>query len=334
MVDSTTGDGGRRKFQVAYIGENPDDHTIDADALGAALVGYAQLIRIANMELNKNRATVKLLVESDFEHKCFNINFELIQTVLDTIRTFLDDKEAVANATALLTKIGVIGGVAGGAVASVFGYLKWKKGRMVEKVENSGSNNVIVHIHGDGNTLNLAKDVYQLAENSQVLAAVDAALAPVVNKEAKRVEFRQDDRPLAVLDENDVKAIEASVSAGPSLTLTPTVPDPSPQTVTATLHVYSPVFDVKAPMWRFLYRNKPIYADISDTDIARDAVKRGGSFRNDRYRVKVEVTPPKKPDGDAHYKIIQVLDFTPAEQQITMPLKKPRKKRGSRSAKA
>jgi hypothetical protein len=118
------------------------------------------------------------------------------------------------------------------------------------------------------------------------------------------------------------------------LMLTATVPDPSPQTVTATLHVYSPVFDVKAPMWRFLYRNKPIYADITGTDIARDAVKRGGSFRNDRYRVKMDVTPPKKPDSDAHYKIIQVLDFTPAEQQITMPLKKPRKKRSSRSAKA
>ena len=113
MVDSTTGDGGRRKFQVAYIGKNPDDHAIDADALGAALVGYAQLIRVANMELNRDRATVKLLVELDFEHKCFNINFELIQTVLDTLRTFLDDEDAVANATALLTKIGVIGGIAG-----------------------------------------------------------------------------------------------------------------------------------------------------------------------------------------------------------------------------
>ena len=109
----------------------------------------------------------------------------------------------------------MIGGVAGGAVASVFGYLKWKKGRTIEKIENSGSNNVIVHIHGDGNTLNLAKDVYRLAENSQVLSAIDAALGPVTNKEAKRIEFRQDDRPLTVLDENDVKAIEASVSTGP-----------------------------------------------------------------------------------------------------------------------
>jgi hypothetical protein len=320
----------RKKFQVAYVGDNPDDHNLDADALGAALVGYAQLIRIANKELNSDRATVKLLVASDFEHKCFNINFELVQQVIDAARSFLDDKEAVANATAILTKIGVIGGIGAGAVATVFGYLKWKKGRNIEKVENSGSNNVIVHIHGDGNTVTIPKDVYQLAENSQVMAAINAAVAPVTTQEAKRIEFRQDDKPQTVLDESDVKAIEASVSAGPWLALTPPAPDPEPETITATLHVYSPVFDVKAPMWRFLYRNKPIYAEISETDIAKDAVKRGGSFKNDRYKVKMKVTPPKKPDGDIHYEIIQVLDFTPADQQMSMPLKKPRKKKAAK----
>lgn len=114
----------RQAFQIAYVGDSPDDHTIDADALGAALVGYAQMVRIANTELNKDRAAVKLLVASDFEHKCFNINFELVQTILDTIRSFLDDKEAVANATTVLTKIGVVGGVAGTAVTGVLGYLK------------------------------------------------------------------------------------------------------------------------------------------------------------------------------------------------------------------
>jgi hypothetical protein len=60
----------------------------------------------------------------------------------------LDDKDAVASATTLLKKIGVIGAVGGAAIGTVFGYLKWKNGRQVEKVENSGSNNVIVHVHG------------------------------------------------------------------------------------------------------------------------------------------------------------------------------------------
>jgi hypothetical protein len=320
----------RQAFQIAYVGDNPDDHTIDAGALGAALVGYAQMVRIANTELNKDRAVVKLLVASDFEHKCFNINFELVQTVLDTIRSFLDDKEAVANATTVLTKIGAVGGVAGTAVTGVLGYLKWKKGRPVEKVESSGAHTVIVQVHGDHNTINIDKDVYKLGENSQIGAAVRAALAPIANNDAARIEFRRDDAPVGVLTKDDIEEIEASLSA-PPLQLTAPEPKPEPKTITATLYVYSPVFDVKAPMWRFLYRNKPIYAGIAQTNIAKDAVKRGGSFRNDRYRVKMEVTPPPKPDGTPHYEIIEVLDFTAADQQITMPLKKPRKKRAKKS---
>jgi len=129
----------------------------------------------------------------------------------------------------------------------------------------------------------------------------------------------------------DVKEIEASLSA-PPLELTAPEPDPASKVITATLYVYSPVFDVKAPMWRFLYKNKPIYAGIARTNIAKDAVKRGGSFKNDRYRVRMEVTPPPKPDGAPHYEIIDVLDFTAADQQIAMPLKKPRKKRAKKSA--
>ena len=96
------------------------------------------------------------------------------------------------------------------------------------------------------------------------------------------------------------------------------------------LSAIAPVFDVKAPNWRFLYRRKPIYADIRETNIAKDAVKRGGSFMNDRYKVKMEVSPPNDDHFETHYKIIEVLEFTPAEQQINMKLrarKKSAKKR-------
>ena len=40
------------------------------------------------------------------------------------------------------------------------------------------------------------------------------------------------------------------------------------------------------------YGGKRIYADISETTIASEAMKRGGSFMDDRYRVRMEITPP------------------------------------------
>src|SRR5688572_16891890 len=98
----------RQTFQVAYVGEDPNDHTMDVEELGPALVAFGHLVRAANRELNQDRAVVKVLVASDFEHKCFSINFEVVQIALDTIRDFLSDKEAVEDITKILTKIGVI----------------------------------------------------------------------------------------------------------------------------------------------------------------------------------------------------------------------------------
>ncbi len=35
---------------------------------------------------------MKLLVEYEFSHKCFNINFDLIQKVVEAVKTFLADE--------------------------------------------------------------------------------------------------------------------------------------------------------------------------------------------------------------------------------------------------
>jgi hypothetical protein len=46
------------------------------------------------------------------------------------------------------------------------------------------------------------------------------------------------------------------------------------------------------------------------------------------------VTPPEIKGGDTHYKVIEVLDFEPAQEQEHLPLKKRRvaQKRKSRKA--
>jgi hypothetical protein len=44
----------------------------------------------------------------------------------------------------------------------------------------------------------------------------------------------------------------------------------------------------------------------------------------------MEVTPPDKDDGEPHYKIIAVLEFTPAPQQGNLALRKPGRKRAAK----
>jgi hypothetical protein len=326
------GDEHRAKFQVAYIGDADDDHSMDVEALAPALLAFGKLVRAANAELNQNRASMKVLVDSEFEHKCFLINFETLQTILDTVKDFLND-EGVKHAADVLQKLGV---TAGTAAAGLFGYLKWRGGRKVESTQEvkDSSGALVIKVEGDNNTFQIGKDVFRLAQNPEILEAVEGTLSPIrEHKQAKAIEFRKDNKPLASYRDNDVKAIIASCEDPGGVEPPEEDEEEKPKVVTAVLYAHGPVFDAKAPNWRFLYRKKPIYADIRETNIAREAVKRGGSFMNDRYKVKMEITPATEA-AETRYKVIEVLEFTPAEQQINMKLravkKKPVKKRATK----
>ena len=85
-------DVSRHAFSVAYHGDVADDHAMDVEALAPALLAFGRPIRESNSEINSDRAAVKVLVPSDFEHKCFNINFELVQTILQGIKDLLGDQ--------------------------------------------------------------------------------------------------------------------------------------------------------------------------------------------------------------------------------------------------
>src|SRR6202049_1679699 len=96
----------RQSFQVAYDGDS-DMHAMEVQELAPALLAFGRLVREANAELNGKRTTVKVLVESDFEHKCFNINFEVVQSILDMIADFLTSEE-VKTARQILVDLGPV----------------------------------------------------------------------------------------------------------------------------------------------------------------------------------------------------------------------------------
>src|SRR5262249_5971428 len=87
-----------------------------------------------------------------------------------------------------------------------------------------------------------------------------------------------------------------------------------PQTITAWVTVYSPVFDLNVTKWRFKFGDAHECMDISETDIAALAMKRGGAMLDDAFRVELEITQELKESGAItnHYKIKKVLDFRPA----------------------
>ena len=311
MAETERGEVSRQAFQVAYGGPG-DPHTMDVQDLAPALVAFGRLVREANAQINGKRATVRLLVTSDFEHKCFNISFEVLQSILDHVVGFLKSDE-VKTAREILGDLGFLGSASG---LGLIGYLKLKKGKPAAEIRDSDSQGVVIVQMGDGNVANVSRNALKLAESPKIRAALEATLAPLGTESVSRIAFKEENGiEIAAYDAADAAEIISGFDVG--LMDDFSVEESDPDTITAWLRVYSPVFDEKAEKWRFFYGDHPIYADISETSIGRDAILRGASFINDLYKVKMEVTQHLTKGGNQRleYKIIEVLDFRLAHVQ-------------------
>ena len=300
-------------FQTVYDGEALREHTIDVEQLAPAMLALGELVREANASINGDRSKVKLLVKANHENRCFDVGFELIQTFYSQIKTLLGD-EQIKDAKELLEWLGII------ATPSIglFAFLKFRKGRRVADlrqitdVDKRGM--VSIRFEGDDNRIEVHNHVYDMSENKRILSATTGALAPLKTEGIDSVEFRSEDSGAVKYDKDDATDIETSCQTDE------VEEDYEPQEIEARLEIYGPIFDVKAEAWRFNYGGDHIYADITETSIAQDAIERGRVSVGDMYRVKMEITEYRTPTKQLRkkYKILEVLDFIPAVRQPSL----------------
>lgn len=311
----------RREFSVAYDGlARPDDHSIDVKNLGPALMGFGRLLREANIEFNGKKSFAKVLVVSDFEHKCFNINFELVLDFYEQMKSLIG-LDGVKTAKEVLEWVGLLKAplTAAGALTvgmSYLKYLEWRKGREIieEKIDKNPAGMIKITIKGDGNSVQLTPEIYNLAKNPKALRATQDAFLPVGKDEFETMRISSSDDSLREdFELQEISDITASCIKG--IEESKEVKGPDVEEFSAWLSVYSPVYDVAATSWRFRLGKETIYADISETTISQDALERGGALSDDAYQVVLEATTiydsdnnPKKPN----YKIKKVIRFVPS----------------------
>ncbi|MBR1151098.1 hypothetical protein [Bradyrhizobium sp. JYMT SZCCT0428] len=298
---------------------------MDVADLAPALLALGELIKRANYAVNGDASKVNLIVQSDFEHKCFQVNLELVQSILSTIGSFLTDEHTLKSAQNIAGLLGLIG-VPTTAIG-LFAYLVRRKGKEVESVtplagdettiatsDSHGTVAVKFKGDGDGNTVVVNQNVYLLGEDPVVRDYAAKVVSPLKRKGIDTLQFNPETPAKGVLiTKSDAEAI---ISGRAQLKETEEETF-EPQPIVAHLQISRPDFEPKAHIWRFRYGDRTISVDIGETEIAEQVRARGSVGLADTWRVRMLVTEKRTTGGNYknEYKIAEVLEFIPAPRQ-------------------
>ena len=78
---------------IRYDGPALAAHRMDIADIAPALLGISELCKIANRRFNGERASVKVLIGTDSEHQCFQLDLHVVQTFWDHTKSILANEE-------------------------------------------------------------------------------------------------------------------------------------------------------------------------------------------------------------------------------------------------
>ena len=298
---------------IRYDGADLAGHQMDVSDLAPALLGLSDIFKIANTKYNGDRASIRVLISTDIEHQCFQFDIHIVQSLWDQAKTTLLGNDNIASAEEIGKWIGLIGG-GSGSIYGLLKFLKWLKEGNADtselKVENSSNSTTI--ITGPNASITVYSPTYELSKDQIVLKNVKKVVSPITKDGYDSVEFESNNEVEALSSKDAASIIDATSHAAEELN--------NPQFVKAWVTVYSPVYDKSSTSWRFRFGESHHYMDISKTDIAKNALERGGAMIEDSYYVRLQITQERTNSGSLKnsYKILKVLDFRPAPRQSSI----------------
>lgn len=164
---------------IRYDGTALSKGEMDVRDLAPALLAIAEIAKIANHKFNGERASIKVLVNADIEHRCFQLDLSLVQSWIDQARAFIGDDNITT-----LKQIGEIVGYVTGAAGGAFGIYKWAFGKgnpqpsitVLNYVDARGS---VILQDGDGTQHEADARAWELAKDPAILPHMKAIVAPL-----------------------------------------------------------------------------------------------------------------------------------------------------------
>lgn len=304
-------------FRIAYDGEALASHTMDVRDLAPSLLALGEIFVEANRLLNGKEAAVEVHVTPKIEENCFDIGLEVIQK-WEVLKKLIGQDDAVAAKDLvdwLFIGKAVLCTSVVGSLVCLYRVLKGKKPINIFVFNDEYGNRLYRYQFENSEDQILDEKMHLLYGSNKIRNQLGKMLRPVTQRPGVS-EF------IAYDSADKDASFKITKAEAVDIDFSPIEPEPEelPETgevIDATLRVYSPVYDLNAPRWRFWYGKDHHYMDVSESNIREVVLNSGGALMDDRFRVRLQAVDREQESGEKSqdFKVLEVLEFIPASRQ-------------------
>ena len=298
---------------IAYTGPLVDDGTMDIQDLGPALMALSSLLNEANKVLNNDNSTIAVKVNADFRKGSFEIQLELIRTLVEQLQSLFTPNVTIEQLIEYLGLAGTAQSLVGGP--NLIDVIKWVKNRAITKATKHKNGTVTLESGPDRIVVNA--EVVNIYQSVPVRESLDKLIEPTRrdgidafqvrnNKEKKIIQSIQK-------DEAEFFAFDADTLESEKEQVEVTESDEWVNILTVNFE------DLK---WRFMSGESKYYAKIDDADFLKRIDSGKQSFtKGDMLKIRRERTQTRRADGviKNEYRVVKVLSVQKRAKEIELP---------------
>jgi hypothetical protein len=200
------------RFHVVYDGPALEEHRMDVRDLAPALVAFADLFTAVNKEVNGDAADIRVQVNASFKAGSFGIDLIASQHLLSQLKDIFSGNgaTAIANASGILSLIGMAGTALGTTAVGLIQLLRVLKGRKPVKIEQQGEiSRVWIN---QTETIEVERNVIRLYRNSVVRTSLEKVISPLERDGITDFVVVRDDIPVLDVHADEVPSFSAAVT--------------------------------------------------------------------------------------------------------------------------
>lgn len=303
----------RFQFQVGYDGPALESNEMDVRELAPALLAVADLLQEANRVINGDRAQVSVNIKGAFKSGSFIIDFVANQRFIDQMmQMFTQDN--IRTAKDLVEML-----FGGGAFVGLVKLILWLKNRKPQKVKELKNGKVRFVLEGEGQGIEVVREVANLYRDVSVRRALDSATRPLIREGINRLYTVDADTPDKI---TSIEKTDRDYFALPNEKDMES-PDIEDQTITTHLQFVNLCFQ-EGGKSKFKSGDEIYFATIADKDFVQKMEESRVAFsKGDILHVRMHIRKWETPDGlKSEYTITKVLEHRPAMTQLFLPITK------------